>query len=56
MTMTYKNYLIEENENYHVAHPERKYVFSSTTDCDESMGCGRSIEECIEQINERLDF
>ena len=35
---------------------ESKYIFSSTTDCDETMGCGRSIAECIEQINERLDF
>lgn len=26
MTMTYKNYLIEENEHYHVAHPESKYI------------------------------
>lgn len=55
MTMTYKNYLIEENENYYPAHPESKFIFSSTVDCDESIGCGRSIEECIEQINERLD-
>lgn len=56
MTMTYKNYLIEENENYHVAHPESKYIFSSTTDCDETIGFDSSVQGCIEQINERLDF
>ena len=53
--MNYKNYLIEENENYWPSHPESKYVFNNTEDCDETMGCGSSIEDCIEQIEERLD-
>ena len=53
--MDYKNYTIEKNENYWPQFPESKFVFSSNTDCDETMGCGSSIEDCIEQIEERLE-
>ena len=53
--MNYKNYFIELNENYWPSHPESKYVFNNTEDCDETIGSGRSIEDCIEQIEERLE-
>ena len=54
--MQYKNYIIEDNENYYPAHPESKLKFTCTDDCDTPMGFGSSIEDCIEQIDERLDY
>ena len=53
--MTYKDYIIEENENYHVAYPYSKFIFSNPNDCDECIGFGPSIQNCMEQIDERLD-
>ena len=53
--MIFKNYKIELNENYYVAHPESKYIFWNTEDYDESINFAATIEECIELINEKLD-
>ena len=53
--MIFKNYKIELNENYHVAHPESKYIFWNTEDYDESINFAATIEQCIELINEKLD-
>jgi hypothetical protein len=53
--MTYKDYIIEENENYHVAHPYSKFIFSNPNDYDECIGFGPTVENCMEQIDERLD-
>ncbi len=53
--MTYKNYKIELNENYHVAHPYSKFIFWNTEDYEESINFAGTVEECIELINERLD-
>jgi hypothetical protein len=54
--MDYKNYTISINENYWPKHPESKYIFVNNEDCDETIGNGPSIEDCIEQIEERLDL
>jgi hypothetical protein len=53
--MTYKNYKIELNENYHVAHKETKFIFWNTEESEETIGFAATVEECVELINERLD-
>jgi hypothetical protein len=53
--MNYKNYKIELNENYHVAHPYSKFIFWNTEENEELIGNAETVEECIELINERLD-
>jgi hypothetical protein len=53
--MTYKNYKIELNKNYHVAHKETKFIFWNTEESEETIGFAATIEECVELINERLD-
>lgn len=52
--MTFKNYKIELNENYHVAYPESKFIFWNTENNEEALGCAKSVEECILLINEIL--
>ena len=54
--MTYKNYKIEENDCYNSVHPESRFIFFNTNDCDEAYGCGRSIEDCVNHIDEMLDI
>jgi hypothetical protein len=52
--MIFGNYKIELNENYHVAHPESKFIYWNMEDCDEPIGNGKSVEECIGLIKETL--
>ena len=48
----HKGYLIEKNpyDNLNMS-----YQFTSTEDCDEPMGFGKDIIDCINQINEKND-
>jgi hypothetical protein len=53
--MTFKNYKIELNENYHIAHQESKFIFWNMENNEEPIGNAKSIEKCIELINDILN-
>ncbi len=50
--MTFKNYKIELNDNYHEAYPESKFIFWNMENREEPIGNAKSIEKCVELINE----
>lgn len=50
--MTFKNYKIELNDNYHAAHPESKFIFWNMENSEEPIGNAKSIEQCVKLINE----
>ena len=54
--MIYRNYRIENNENSNARFPNFDYIFRdlSLDDEDGTIGNGKSIEDCIEQINELI--
>lgn len=47
-------YEIYENDYYNPAYSSTKYEYQNTLDCDELMGNGESIEDCMKQIDEQL--
>lgn len=53
-TTSHKGYDIYKNEYYNVAYPSTEYLYHNTNDCDEPIGTGDSIQDCIEQIEEQL--
>lgn len=53
--MEYRGYSIEPNENFNQRHPSFNYLFHNLDDCDESGGSGQYIEDCKEQIDERIE-
>lgn len=53
--MTFKNYKIELNDNYSSAHPETKFIFWNMENSEEPIGNAKSIEQCVEFINDILD-
>ena len=51
----YKGYVIELNPYNQAGHPNTTYSFYNENDSDETMGTGRSIEDCKEQIDYLID-
>ena len=51
----YKGYVIELNPYNQAGHTNTTYSFYNENDSDETMGTGRSIEDCKEQIDYLID-
>jgi hypothetical protein len=53
-TKKYRGYVIYLSE-YGTEATNTQYEFYNEFDCDEFMGSGRTIAECKEQIDERIN-
>ena len=52
MMLIYKDYIIKDNE-YKIPNFEMSYlVFESLIDNEIPTGCGKTVEECVQQIDE----
>lgn len=51
-TVSHKGYDIYKNNYYSATYPATRYQYYSTIDCDAPMGSGKTITECMKQIDE----